>query len=51
MSVKLQNASDFSADPVLPVKVIAVRSLPSHLGGVLGTVLCSETFGMSSVCL
>lgn len=48
--VKLLNTSDFNAAPVLPAKVVALRSLPPDLGEVLGSVLCNETIGISHVC-
>lgn len=48
--MKLLNTSDFDAAPVLPAKVVALRSLPPDLGEVLGSVLCNETIGISHVC-
>lgn len=48
--VKLLNTSDFNAAPVLPAKVVALRSLPPDLGEVLGSMLCNETIGISHVC-
>lgn len=47
--VKLLNTSVFNAAPVLPAKVVALRSLPPDLGEVLGSVLCNETIRISCV--